>query len=122
MNAQDVVYAYAGTYLLVASFTRVRRKKRTGESLWDWKEDESRGAGDGKKEREREREKENERGERLQGKTGTWREWREFIITSRGQQGSLRSDALFKSENPPRRVFKCCRFVIPLNTARCRRY
>lgn len=114
------MYAYAGTYLLVASFTRVRRKKRTGESLWDWKEDESRGAGDGKKERERE--KENERGERLQGKTGTWREWREFIITSRGQQGSLRSDALFKSENPPRRVFKCCRFVIPLNTARCRRY
>ena len=74
------------------------------------------------REREREKEKENERGERLQGKTGTWREWREFIITSRGQQGSLCSDALFKSENPPRRAFKCCRFVIPLNTARCRRY
>lgn len=47
---------------------------------------------------------------------------REFIITSRGQQGSLCSDALFKSENPPRRAFKCRRFVIPLNTARCRRY
>ena len=49
------MYAYVGTYLLVASFTRVRRKKRTGESLSDWKEDESRGAGDGEKERERER-------------------------------------------------------------------
>lgn len=39
-----------------------------------------------------------------------------------GQQGTPRSDALFKSENPPRRAFKCPRFVIPLNTVRCRRY
>lgn len=66
------------------------------------------------------RKRENERGERLEKKTGTWREWREFIITSKGQQGFLYSDALFKSENPPRRAFKCRRFVIPLNTARCR--
>lgn len=61
------------------------------ESLSDWKNERR----DGK---EGERKRENEGGERIGKKTGTWREWREFIITSKGQQGFLYSDALFKSE------------------------
>lgn len=66
--------------------------------------------------------KKREKGKGRQGETGTWREWEGVHNNIEGQQGSLCSDALFKSENPLRRAFKCRRFVIPLNTVRCRRY